>query len=150
MNSKTEMKYFSAVTYDGSTYHFGITPNGEISCAEFGITYPASIIELKPNFVLRSADWRSVYSLDDHLRNRYLKKKDGRSLISKWDIPEDVFEYLINERKVLYSTQMAMLYGFDVDYAYDKNHNKRAFKSSRHNPEVKARILAPQKLGKFN
>jgi len=125
MDSRKEMKYFSAVAVDGSTYNFGITPKGEISCAEFGITYPASMIELKPNFVLRSADGSSIYSLDDHLRNRNIKKPDGLSLVVEWHIPTDVFEYLINNKKIMYSTQMATLYGFDPTYAFDKRHNKK-------------------------
>lgn len=150
MDSQKEMKYFSAVAYDGSTYNFGITPNGEIYCGQFGITYPAIIIELKPNFVLRSSDGSSVRSLDDHLRNNDCKKPDGLSLISKWNISNEVFEYLINNRKLMYSTQMATLYGFDPNYAFDKKHNKRAFKALRNKPDAKTRILAPQRQGKFN
>ena len=150
MDSQKEIKYFSAVAYDGSTYNFSITPNGEISCEQFKISFPASIIELKPNFVLRSSDWRSVCSLDDYLRNNDCKKPDGLSLISKWNISDEVFEYLINNRKLMYSTQMATLYGFDINYAFDKNHNKRAFKALRNRPDAKTRILAPQKQGKFN
>lgn len=150
MNLQNEMKYFSAVAVDGSIYNFGITPKGEISCAEFGITVPASIIELKPNFVLRKADGGSIYSLDDYLRNRNLKKPNGRSLIVKWDIPEDVFEYLINQRKLMYSTNMAVLYGFDQQYAFDNRHNKRAFKCTRNNATKHAKILAPQRAGKFH
>lgn len=150
MNSNNEMKFFDAVAVDGSTYHFSINIKGEISCFEFGITYPASIIELKPNFVLRNADGSTLYSLDDHLRNRNKKKSDGLSLINAWNIPEDVFEYLVNNKKIMYSVQMAVLYGFDPLYAFDKSHNKRAFKSSRNRPEVKTRVLAKQKAGKFN
>lgn len=150
MDFKEQMKYFSAVAYDGSTYNFSITPKGEIFCAEFGTIIPASIIELKPNFVLRSGDCRTVYSLDDHLRNASKKKPNGLSLISEWIIPNDVFEYLINNRKMFYSINVAMLYGFDPQYAFDNTRHKRAFKWSKNNPEKRARILAPQKSGKFN
>ena len=150
MNSNEVMKYFSAIAVDGSTYNFGITPKGEISCAEFGITYPASIIELKPNFVLRRVDGSTLYSLDEHLRNKNIKKPDGLSLIIEWKIPEDVFEYLINNRKIMYSTQVAILYGLNQQYAYDYRYNKRAFKSTRNNPEGRARTLAPKKSGNFN
>ena len=150
MDSQKEIKYFSAVAFDGSTYNFSITSNGEISCEQFNMSFPASIIELKPNFVLRSSDWRSVSSLDDYLRNELCKKSDGLSLISKWNISDEVFEYLINNRKLMYSSQMAVFYGFDLNYAYDKQHNKRVFKSFRNKPDAKSRILAPQKRGKFN
>ena len=146
MNFQDEMKYFEAVTFDDYIYHFAITPKGEISCSEFGITVPASIIELKPNFVLRRADGSSIYSLDDHARNRNKKK----SLISHWKINEEVFEYLINNKKVMYSTDMAVLYGFDSQYAYDAIKQRKAYRRTKNNPARRARVLAPLKAGKFN
>lgn len=146
MDLRNEMKYFSALTFDNNTYNFAITPNGEISCAEFGITVPASIIELKPNFVLRRADGSTIYSLDDHIRTRNKKK----SLICQWIIDEDVFEYLINNKKVMYSADMAVYYGFAEDYrkhAFDAYHNKNSYKR-----RTKRRIQAfeARKAGKFN
>lgn len=150
MNLVNEMKYFSAVAVDGSTYNFGITPKGEISCAEFGLNIPASIIELKPNFVLRNSDGSTLYSLDDYLRNMNTKKSEGLSLINEWIIPDDVFKYLVDNKKLMYSTNMAILYGFDKTYAFDSRHNKRAFKHTKNNEKKRAKILSPMKLGNFN
>lgn len=150
MSFNNEMKYFSALAVDNSTYNFSITPTGEIFCIEFGTTYPASKIELKPNFVLRKEDGSTLYSLDDHLRNRNKKKPNGQSLIIQWNIPTDVFEYLIDNKKLMYSYNMALLYGFDTQYAFDQNHNKKAFKSTRHNPEEMEKRLLLQKSGQFN
>jgi len=143
MDSRKEPKFFTAVTFDNNTYNFAITPNGEISCSEFGITTPASIIELKPNFVLRRADGSTIYSLDDHTRNRNKKK----SLIYKWNIDEDVLNYLIKNQKVMYSAEMAVYYGFNPDYAFDAYYNKNGFKR-----RTRRRIQAQEarKNGKFN
>ena len=67
----------------------------------------------------------------------------------KW-IDDDLFEYLINNRKIMYSTQMAVLYGFDPKYAFDAHSQQRAFKNSRNNPKKRAKVLESQKQGKFN
>lgn len=149
MNSTEEIKYFSAVTYDNNTYNFAVTPEGEISCIEFGISTPTSKIEIKPNFVLRDQTGRTVYSLDDHFRNRN-QKKSNESLISQWNIPDDVFQYLIEERKIMYSTQFGLLYGFDPKHAYDSYSQARLIRMSKEKPEKLARILAPLKAGKFH
>lgn len=149
MELKEGMKYFEAVTYDKQTYHFAVTPNGEIYCIEFGIYSPAHQIEIKPNFVLRDKGYRTIYSLADYHRDNE-KKKTNESLISEWNIPTDLFEELINKRQITYSTLTAELYGFDTKYASDARHQTRFCKRARNNPEAKARILAPIKSGKFH
>lgn len=141
-----EMKYFSAVTYDNEVYEFAVTPEGDIFCCDFDIADPTNIIELKPNFILRDKQGKTLYSLDEYTRERNIKK----SLIREWIINEDLLEYLIKNRKIIYSTQMAILYGFDPQYAYDAHYQKRAFKSSRNNPLKRTKILARQKAGNFN
>lgn len=142
-----EVKYFSAVTYDFGTFNFAVTPNGSIYCKEFGKAIPAaSTIELKPNFILRNKNGRSFYSLDEYARDNKIKK----SLISNWIINDDVFEYLVKNNKIMYSTQIAILYGLDPQYAFDAFYQKRAFKHTRNNALKRARVLAPQKTGKFN
>lgn len=150
MELNKEMKYFEAVTYDKQTYHFALTPEGEIYCIEFGKNlFPAYQIEIKPNFVLRDSGYRTIYSLADYHRENE-KKKTNESLISGWIIPDDLFEYLVNSRKLIYSTFVAELYGFDPKYAHDARHQARFCKKARNNPEAKARILAPMKAGKFH
>jgi len=146
MNSNEEMKYFSAITYDDNIYTFAVTPEGYIYCEDFDIVEPTSTLELKPNFVLRNEEGCTFYSLDDFTRERKIKK----SLISGWIIDDDLFEYLINNRKIMYSTQMAVLYGFDPKYAFDAREQKRIFKNSRNNTKKRTKVLAPMKSGKFN
>ena len=149
MELKKEMKYFEAVTYDNQTYHFAVTEDGGIYCVEFGLNEPAYKIEFKPNFVLRSKNGRTLYSLDDHLRSKK-KYKTNESLISEWIISKDLLEEFINERKIIYSTFSAELFGFDKQYAFDSFYQKRFCKKTRHNPEAKAKRLAAVKAGKFH
>ena len=63
---------------------------------------------------------------------------------------EELLEKLINQKKLIYSTFTAELYGFDKQYAYDARHQTRFCKRIRKNPEEKARRLAPIKAGKFH
>ena len=140
---KEEMKYFSAVTYNNETYTFAVTPEGDIYCYEFDIATPTNIIELKPNFILRDEKGKTLYSLDDYYREKNIKK----SLISEWKIDDELFEQLIQSKKIMYSTHMALLYGFDPIHAYDSCYQKRAFKSYRNNPDKKTKILSKQKSG---
>lgn len=143
--NNNEMKYFSAVSFDNNTYHFSVSPDGEIYCNEFGISIPAYVIELKPNFVLRDQGKRTLYSLDDHINNRNKTK----SLIKEFIIDPELFDYLRINHMIVYSTDMAFLYGFDPRYAYDAYSQTRAFKSYRNNELKRTKILAKQKQGIF-
>lgn len=150
MEFKEGTKYFEAVTYDKQTYHFAVTPEGEISCIEFGKEiFPAYQIELKPNFVLRDTGYRTIYSLADYYREND-KKKTNESLISEWIIEDELFVKLVNSKKIIFSTFTAELYGFDPQYACDARHQTRFCKKTRNNPEARARVLAPMKSGKFH
>lgn len=146
MSTKEKQKYFKAVTYDNNTYNFVVTSDGGIYCLEFDITEPASIIELKPNFVLRRKNGETIYNLDDFTRERNIKK----SLIREWIIDDELFDELIEQRKIMYSVQMAILYGLDALNAFDAHCQKRAFKSSRNNEEKRVKVLSKMKSGQFN
>lgn len=141
-----EVRYFSALTFDDNTYNFAVTPDGDIYCCEFDLAEPARTIEFKPNFVLRNKHRRPFYSLDDYARERKIEK----SLVKEWIIDEDLFNFLMEKRQIMYSAQMAVLYGFEPHYAFDYYDQKRAFKSSRNNAKKRAKILEPMKTGKFN
>lgn len=145
MDNNSEIKYFSAVTFDNNIYHFAVTPEGEIYCNEFGISIPAYLLELKPNFVLRDQSKRTLYSLDDHINNR----NKSKALIKEFIIEPELFNYLRENHMIIYCTDMAFLYGFDPKYAYDAYSQKRAFKSYRNNEKKKTKILAKQKQGIF-
>ena len=146
MNTTEKLRYFKAVTYDDNTYNFVVTSDGGIYCLEFDIVEPASVIELKPNFVLRRKNGETIYNLDDFRRERKIPK----SLIREWIIDDELFNELIGQRKILYSVQMALLYGLDASKSFDAHYQKRAFKSSRNNEEKRIKVLSKMKSGKFN
>lgn len=151
MNFKEGTKYFSAVSHNQVTYHFAITQEKQIYCLEFSEIAPASILELKPNFVLRSQNGCYMYSLVDYLKEsgNYNPNANGENnqLVFKFDIDDELFEYLIENKMLSYSTDMAVLYGIDPQYASDKHFNTSAFKSSRNNPIKKSKRLSRQKNG---
>lgn len=149
MELKEEMKYFKAVTYDNQSYHFAVTPKDEIYCVEFGINNPSKKIEIKPNFVLRDDGGRTIYSLDDHLRENN-KNKTSDSLISEWIISDEVFNYLIEKQMITYSTTFGLLYGFDPEYASDRRYKGRLIRIAKEKPEQLTKILAPLRAGKFH
>ena len=143
MNSKKEMKYFKAVTYNGKEYNFAVTPENEIYCIEFEMKTPANMIEIKPNFVLRNIERRTIYSLDEHLRNRCNPKTNGDKIFN-WIIEPELFKYLIANKMVMYSKQMAILYGFGEQYeqyAYNAAYEQRTHKKSRNNPKKRELVL---------
>ena len=146
MIAKEELKSFSAVTFDNKIYNFLVTPEGGIYCDEFDLAEEASIIELKPNFVLRRNNGTTIYSLENYARENNLEK----SLVREWIIDDETYFELLNQRKLMFSTQMAIFYGFDPKKAFDYSSQKRAFKTSRNNEEKRIKVLSKMKKGQFN
>lgn len=158
------IKSFTAVTYENQTYHFIITDDNKIYCCEFRLEYGADIIELKPNFVLRDKDSQTIYSLKDYLRElskedkNYKRlilgtaskelEKQQQNLIKSYIIEPQVLEYLIENKMVMYSHDMAILYGFDPKHSYDCYFQTRSFKKNRH--KEKTKVLTKQKKGIFH
>lgn len=162
MNSKESMKYFSAVTYDNKTYHF-IIDNNKIYCCEFGLEYAADIIELKPNFVLRDEKYQTIYSLREYLNEvpKKIKELDYRvifseppkidehekpqkDLIQSYIIEPETFNYMLQNKMLMYSHDMALLYGFDCQHAHDRHFQTRAYKRRP------VKVLLKQKRGIFH
>lgn len=166
MKTQEPIKSFIAVTYGNKPYHFIITDDKKIYCCEFRLEYGADIIELKPNFVLRDEHSQTIYSLKDYLREQKEKKKidykkfiletiskeeqekQQEELIQSYIIEPTVLEYLMENKMLMYSNDMAMLYGFDPQHAYDHHFQTRSFKKSRNKENTK--ILTKQKKGIFH
>ena len=162
MNYKEPIKSFTAVTYDNKTYHFIIADDNKIYCCEFRLEYAADIIELKPNFVLRDKEYQTIYSLKEYLKElpkqepkQYLYEqlskeeleKQQQNLIKNYIIESSVLKYLIENKMLTYSHDMAILYGLDPKYSYDGYFQTRSFKKNRHKENQK--ILTKQKKGIF-
>ena len=136
---------FQALTYDNCLYNFVITSNNEIFCQEFGIIGSSSILDLKPNFILRDKTGRTVYSLDEYARTRNIQK----SLIKEYIINDDILDYLIKNRMLMYSGDTAILYGLNPKYAFDA-YQKKPYHRTKNKPLKRAKILEPKKNGNFN
>lgn len=158
---KEPIKNFCAVAYDNKTYHFIIGEDNKIYCYEFLLATGADIIEIKPNFVLRNKNYETIYSLKEYLRDNpqkttpttteYLTEeetlKQQRNLIRCFIIEPSVLEYMIENKMISYSNDMALLYRLNPEHAYDKFFQTRSFKKHRNQ---KAKILAKQKKGIFS
>lgn len=166
MTLKEPLKQFCAVSYDNQIYHFIIKEDNKIYCCEFLLETGADVLEIKPNFVLRNGHYQTMYSLKDFLKQHPKKEKkidytkcllgnisegdlekQQKNLISCYIIEPKVLEYMIENKMIMYSCDMAMLYRLDPTYAYDRCFQTRSFKKKR---TQKAKILAKQKKGIFS
>ena len=106
MNYKEPIMQFFGVTRDNEIYHFIIdSDDKKIYCCEFGLDYAGSIIEIKPNFILRNNNYETVYSLKDYIREKLNKNttknyQDGdiqqqTKLIQNYIIEPFILKYLI-------------------------------------------------------
>ncbi len=161
-----EVGRFKAVTFDGEIFEFIVCENG-ICCKNLHDgTILFEKLTLKPSFTFSKAHytpshqktkysnssetkegrderWRdNPSSLDSYIRGNYLEK----TLICQYLIDDELLEYLIKNKMIDYSTDMAYLYGLDADYAYDREYQTRAFKWVK----KKSKILTKQKRGFFN
>ena len=75
-------------------------------------------------------------------------EKQQQNLIKSYIIEPYVLEYLIENKMLIYSHDMALLYGFDPKHSYDGHFQTRAFKKNRHKDKTK--ILTKQKKGIFH
>ena len=69
-----------------------------------------------------------------------------KDYIQSFNIDSELLEELALKSVIYYSTDMAYLYGFDPDMAFDRYQNRRAFKHVKD----KTKILALQKQGIYN
>ena len=75
-------------------------------------------------------------------------EKQQKNLIKSYIIEPHVLEYMIENKMVMYSHDMAILYGFDPKHAYDGYFQTRSFKKNRH--KEKTKVLTKQKKGIFH
>ncbi len=135
---KHEIGRFYATRFDEEVYEFIVNSDATIDCPAIGAE-SASRILIKPRFELYSRN-RSYINPAKHGGNI-----DG--LIREYDIDDDVFDYLREHNMIMYSTDMAYLYGFKDKIGYDRGYKEaRPFKRA----EKKGPILVKQKKGQYN
>lgn len=135
-----EERKFTAITFSDKEFEFIVAGDGNIYSDLFFM--PASYIVLKPNLYAKYQDG-GIFSFDERTR----RTKAERELIREYRIDEDLLEYLIENKKAYISTEMALFYGYDPDYGYDRKYKGSAFKHIKKEPE---KIFKRQKQGLFH
>ena len=129
---------FRAITFDDEVYDFIVNDNQTIDCPKLNLE-DIRRINLKPRFELHSPDlW--------YISKASSKVSDG--LIREYDIDEELFAYLKENKMIRYSTDMAYLYGFSDKDGYDRK--GPCVPSPYKWAKKKGPILVKQKEGKFN
>lgn len=131
---------FTAITFSDKEYEFIIASDGNIYSDLF--LKPARYIELKPNLYAKYQDGGDHFSFDEQTR----RTGKERELIREYRIDDELLKELIQKKQAYISTEMAIFYGFDPDYGFDRKHKMNPFKHIKKEPE---KILKYQKLGIF-
>lgn len=135
-----EERRFTAITFSDKEFEFIVAGDGNIYSDLF--FKPASYIMLKPNLYAKYQDGGN-FSFDDRTR----RTGEERELIREYRIDEDLLEDLVENKKAFISTEMALFYGYDPDYGYDRKHKMNPFKHIKKEPE---KIFYRQKQGLFH
>lgn len=134
-------RFFKAITFMGRELEFRVTEDNEIISESFSFNVPIKRLILKPNLEF-ICEGRIGFDLDGIARST----RSVKDLVQYFIIDEDLLLELVSLDKIRYSTDMAFLYGFNPDFAYDRRENTRAFKHVKD----ESKILSLQKRGIFN
>ena len=98
-------------------------------------------VDMKPNLTLYYEKNRYEHFSD------YLKSKSTRKhIVLDFQIDEKLLKYLLKENMLYISADMALLYGYDMQYGFDIERKKHPYKHVKD----KTKILEYQKQGYFN
>lgn len=146
VKTKETIGTFKAITFTGEAIDFVVKGDG-IYCdflserlSEENRAMPIRMLQLKPNFTYYYTDNYS-WKVPCYLKETGMKN----SLIKNFEINEDLLTVMTQLELVRYSHDMAVLYGLNAKYSYDRKSQTRAFK---HVPKEKRMVLA--KRGIFN
>ena len=135
---KQEIGRFYATRFDESVYEFIVNSDATMDCPAIGAESVYRIV-IKPRFELFS---RNCSFINPAKHGGHI---DG--LIRDYDIDDDLFDYLREHNMIMYSTDMAYLYGFKDKSGYDREFKEgHPFKWA----EKKGPILVKQKNGQYN
>lgn len=139
---RQEIGRFTATSFNGVVVEFIVYDDNTMACPSLNINLFNKIV-LKPRFVLIGENL--YYSYNAKPNNRL---DNSSELIGKYDIDEDLFNYLKQNGMIKYSTDMAYLYGFSDTNGYDNN--QFGVCSPYKWAKKKGPILVKQKQGQFN
>ena len=151
---KQEIGKFYATSFNNNVIEFIVFNNNTIDCPTLGLQDYTSI-ELKPRFVLNGHkideegnfyDFK-CYTYDVKSKEKF---KNSLELIGNYDIDEELFYYLKQNKMIRYSNDMAYLYGFSDTKGYDSNPKHYGVGSPYKWAKKKGPILVKQKKGQLN
>jgi hypothetical protein len=143
---KEELGRFSATSFDEKVINFVVYNDNTIDCPTLNAE-SFRMIELKPRFCL----WNKKGCYTYNVRASH---GDKSQLIQNYDIDEDLFAYLKENRMIKYSTDMAYLYGFKDKSGYDSGYDISPRNHGVGSPykwaSKKRPILVKQRKGQYN
>lgn len=135
---RQEIGRFYAVRFDGQVYEFVVYNDYTMDCPILGGKFIYRIA-IKPRFELFSRIGSCI--------NPAKTGGHTEGLIKDYIIDDELFDYLKSRNMIMYSIDMAYLYGFKNKEGYDKEFKeKHPFKRA----EKKGPILVKQKRGQYN
>lgn len=140
---KHEIGKFYATTFDENIIEFVVFNDNTMDCPTLGI-YSFKMIELKPRFVMW--DDKNYYNYEVPAAHY----TETCKLIKNYDIDEELFMYLKQNRMIRYSNDMAYLYGFEDKKGYDSDPKHYGVGSPYKWAKKKGPILVKQRKGQFN
>lgn len=103
-------------------------------------------VDMKPNPIIFYENCGRYDSGCVHFSD-YLKSKSTRKhLVLDFQIYEKLLNYLLKNNMLYISADMALLYGYDMNYGFDIERKKHPYKHVKD----KTKILYMQKQGYFN
>ena len=130
-----EIGRFNIITFNNQKYEFIVYEN-YIYCKEL-TDFQIKKLYIRPNIELIGENGRFLF-------NEYNKKE--KNYVKEYNINEELLKYLIENNIAYISTEMAIYYGLNKEYGYDKKEKNNAFKWAK----KKGLILKKQKEGIFN
>ena len=141
---KQEIGRFHAMSFNRIVFEFIVFDDNTMDCPTLNLS-SFNRIELKPRFVLKGKDLYYTHNVKAKEENA-----SPQELIGNYDIDDELFDYLKQNRMIKYSTDMAYLYGFGDKNGYDSDHGCYGVGSPYKWARKKGAILVKQKKGQFN
>lgn len=135
---RQEIGRFYATRFDEVTYEFIVNSDATMDCPAINAEAIYRIV-IKPRF--------EMFSKNNSCINPAKHGGCIDGLIREYSIDDDLFDYLKANSMIVYSTDMAYLYGFKNKCGYDSDFKEsHPFKRA----EKKGPILVKQKKGQYN
>ena len=142
MKEKRLIGSFRLITYTKDEYDFYVYNDNTM---EFNGKV-VKRVDVKPNPTLYYDDNGKFGSRYMHFSDYLKSKSTKKHIVMDFQIDEKLLKYLLEEKLLFISADMALLYGYDMQYGFDIERKCHPYKHVKD----KTRILEYQKQGYFN